>query len=84
MTRAQAVKDSLPVQFITSHDESGCECYFVVRATPASLTRIKAAKGKVIDIAQHAEILASGFGHIPLAQVREQMQHKYGILLPSE
>jgi hypothetical protein len=84
MNRATAIKESAPVHFITSRDESGCECYFVVRATPANINKIRAAKGKVINIAEYAEILNSGFGKIPVASVRKELEARYNIVIPVE
>lgn len=82
MSRAEKVKESLPVQFLTTQDEAGCACYFVVRATPSALTKLRASKGKQLDIAEHAEILASGYGHTPTSDVRKEFKRKYGLVLP--
>lgn len=79
---ALGIKNSLPVQFLRTLNEEGESCYFVLRGSKASFSKLAAKKGKeCVDIAEYGEVLASGYGTRPSTRVLAMLKNKFDVEL---
>ena len=81
MNHAATESTRLPVHLVKSRDAHNVECYFVIRASQASITRLIAKKNREhVDLSHFGEILASGFG-TPTKSTCDTLKSTHGINL---
>jgi hypothetical protein len=71
-------QSSLPIHFIRGKDNTGRDCYFFLMCNLDKMRRLQgASKSGNIDLLKFGQVIASGFGRDPDAQVCRMLKEKY-------
>lgn len=74
------ITENFPLHLITTRDGDGIECYFILRASPVSIRKLREQpRSGAINLDEYGEILTSGYGKHPTKRERQSLTQRYGI-----
>lgn len=77
---AARITENFPLHLITTRNGDGVECYFILRASPLSVRKLrKQQRSGPANLDEYGEILTSGYGKRPSKRERQSLTQRYGI-----
>lgn len=68
---------SIPIHFVQCRDKRNRDCYFFIACSSSKIATLQYTREDKLNIYDYGNVLASGFGKYPSAEVKVLLKEKY-------